>query len=190
MRTGRRARRRVAGFSLVEFMIGLLVFTVGLTGVRSAQWLARQTGNEALQFMQANALATDMLTRVRMNTQALPGYVAAVALHSAGADDGPAPDCTVLDCAPPELARFDVAQWYGALHGRTVASAAPLGGLPEVSGCIGQAGVLFFVRILWRSRSGMQATPRPNCAGDGGVALIESLDVGWNQVTLTALVPP
>ena len=74
-RTARKARasgrcpRRMAGFTLIEALIALVVLSVGLLGVAGLQMTGLRANMSAASRTQATYLANDILDRMRANTR-------------------------------------------------------------------------------------------------------------------------
>lgn len=60
-------RRRVAGFSMIEVLVALLILLIGLLGVVRMQLLSVQNNQGAYLRTQATYIASDMLDRMRAN---------------------------------------------------------------------------------------------------------------------------
>ncbi len=73
--SARQERARSAGIGLVEVLVALLVFSVGILGVTAMQLAAKRSGYEATQRSIATSLARDIIERMRSNPGQLPGYV-------------------------------------------------------------------------------------------------------------------
>jgi type IV pilus assembly protein PilV len=120
--SGRSAR--IAGASLVEVLVALLIVTLGMLGVASLMIQALRNGHLALLRTQAVTLASDIADRIRANPQAGDAY------HCARYPGGPSErNCAAqagvagANCTAYELAEDDLARW-----GAAVADALPLAG--------------------------------------------------------------
>ena len=69
------AGRSQRGFTLLEVMIALLIFGVGLLSVAALQGVSKRANYEALQRTTASYLAMDMLERMRTNKRRLNRYI-------------------------------------------------------------------------------------------------------------------
>jgi type IV pilus modification protein PilV len=66
--------RKQTGFTLIEVLIAVVIFGVGLLTVASLQIVARQANYDAVQRTTATHLAQGMLERMRANRPALGTY--------------------------------------------------------------------------------------------------------------------
>ena len=104
------SRRRVAGFSLVEVLVAVVLLSIGLLGLAKLQfWGVRHTGSAYFR-TQATQIANEMAERLRAN----PGGVATGAYNlnpggCASARLATPVDCRKLRCDDPaDLAAFDL----------------------------------------------------------------------------------
>ena len=65
------------GFSLIELLIALIVFSVGLLSVAGLQTVSKQANFEALQRTAASQIAHGLLEDMRVNGDAINVYLAA-----------------------------------------------------------------------------------------------------------------
>ena len=149
---------RQHGHSLLELLVAVSVVGIGALGVAQLQMRNAQNNRAALEHSVATMLAEDMLERIRANPTA--AY--------AGVGTGQPPpafvNCLASDCAPPQLAAFDIAAWKCAL-GRWQSEAACRAmrtagvlrapalqpGLPEGDGAIAVANNTVTVTVTWPS---------------------------------------
>ena len=146
------------GYSLIELLVAMLVIAVGALGAVGLQIASSENNRGALERTVALMLAEDMVERLHANGGA--GYTA-----SLGTGPPAWVDCRARDCAPAELAVFDLAVWKCAL-GRwndesvcvAVRTAGLLAaeerqpGLPEGDGGVAvEADGRFAVTVTWRS---------------------------------------
>jgi type IV pilus assembly protein PilV len=124
------ASKGVAGFSLIEVMVALVVCAIGLLGLAKMESLALSStniaGSRSIAAIQAASLAAAM--------HANPGYWAngfapasftvsysgtTPLISDAGLATVPAAPCTTAgttSCLPPVMAAYDVQAWASALY--------------------------------------------------------------------------
>lgn len=161
---------RMHGFGMVELMVALLIFSLGLAGARSAQHLARQAAFESLQVTQASIYARDMLERIMSNPGAASTYI-----EAAGQWDGKFADsdsdsdqeygaCEIKTCSAQQRAKSDVLHWHASMLGSsTVLGEQWLFGLPDVKACIEHIGKLIEVRVSWAVANAPRLRPELGC---------------------------
>lgn len=93
------------GFSLLEVLIAVLVFSLGLLGVAGLMVLSVRTNHSAYLRTQASFLAESMIDRMRSNMGRIDDYNGDY--DSSGVGDG---DCGT-SCTPETLAQRDKEIW-------------------------------------------------------------------------------
>lgn len=123
--------RRSRGFSLIEVLITILIFAVGLLGMAALQAVSMRSNQSANFRTQATALAYMIIDRMHANSDAvLRGeYLAGLA----SVDCADAPDDSLQPAA------YDVAQWRQQIACQ----------LPEGQGAIVFPGGKVQVQITW-----------------------------------------
>lgn len=122
------------GFTLLEALISLLVFSIGMLGMASLQISASRSTTSAYRISQSTWYAYDMLDRMRAN--------------QAGTDNGEydgidtadppsAVDCSG-DCTPAEMADVDILEW------KTMVETLPSG-----RGMISRANGQYTITVMW-----------------------------------------
>lgn len=170
-------RRRCAicthsGVGMLEFLVALLIFSVGMIGLMSAQLTGKKASFDASQRSTATALVRDIVERMRAN----PGQAMAYQVVAAG-DEGsrlpqPDADCAVTDCSAEQLAAFDLWQWESLLVGESAQDAAGnAGGLVTPRACIRSADGEVDVVVSWQgaTRADMFAPPPAPAVCDAGI---------------------
>ncbi len=124
--------KKQAAFTLLEVMIALVIFSIGLLGLAGLQSAGIRNNQVSYARTIAQQLAYDMSDRIRNN----PGVnYAAVA--------GAANDCINGTCNSAALAAFDVFEWNSAIT-------APNGPLRNAAGFITNNGANgFTISIGW-----------------------------------------
>ena len=126
--------RRSGGFTLLEVLIAMLVFAIGLLGIAGLQ-AAGMRFVQGSQFRSvALAQAESMVERMRAN----PRAVIAGNYHMGSRPSGITKDCDVESCSPSELARYDLVVWEQG--SRLDSSGANATVLPKGTGlvCLGE----------------------------------------------------
>lgn len=144
------------GFTLIEVLVTLLIFSFGLLAVAGLQTISKKANYDALQRTTASLLATDLIERMRANGRVLEEYVLDAGVTLGGGTLGAAPvDCTAVNCNATQMAWYDLAEWEQALDGAAeLVGATETGGLVSPQACIegpvGGAAGLYTVSIAWR----------------------------------------
>ncbi|MDP6141588.1 MAG: type IV pilus modification protein PilV [Arenicellales bacterium] len=130
------------GFSLLEVLIALVIFSFGLLGIAALMAKGLQYNTSALHRSYAVTQAYDMADRMRANQLGLAAgnYNS---ITGAGVTD---PGCiaTATGCSPAQMAQYDAWQWNtDALS----ASNAVL--LPGGSGTVSTAGGVYTITVIW-----------------------------------------
>lgn len=159
------ASKRHNGFSLIEILVALFVFAIGILTVAGLQIVSKRTNYEAVQRTTATFLAYDILERMRANAGELDIYVDDTLGEARPA---PAVMCNANSCTPEELAAFDVWQWQQAINGVSEQSGGvATGGLVNPTGCIegvaaGGQGV-YTITIAWEGVAELVNQNNSNC---------------------------
>ena len=161
---------RCDGVAMVELLVALLVFSIGMLGLVGAQLGGKRAGYDALQRSVATALAGDLLERVRANPLHAPDYTAVIGGDEGESPGAPAVDCDRMTCSGAQLAAFDLWHWHTLLLGEGVADegdGAPRPGtLRSPRACIATAGEEVEVVITWRALSGTGTRLSSGCGAD------------------------
>ncbi|MDO8862483.1 type IV pilus modification protein PilV [Haliea sp. E1-2-M8] len=172
--------RRQGGLGLIEILVAVLVFAVGLLGLVGAQVSAKRNGLEAQQRSTATALARDLLERMRSNPRQLQAYLLD---NAAPADAAPitSPTCARSSaagagahrCTPAELAAHDLGEWLQLLAGAAAVATVdgverPVAGLLEPRACVAVASGRVSVAIAWRGLQPLTGSAESSCGAGGG----------------------
>ncbi len=104
-----RIHRRMAGVSMVEALVALVIISVGMLGIAGMYLSSLQAGRSANLRMQALNLTSDLADRIRANRGGLVNYE--VAATGTGDDH----DCETETCTPKEVAENDLFLWKQAI---------------------------------------------------------------------------
>jgi len=161
----RYGKKRSAGTTLVEVMVAVFVFSIGLLGITALQVQSKRSNFEAIQRTTASMLTNDMIERMRANAAVLNTYITDGNLP---VGDGqftaePTPNCISAPCTPAELAVHDLWEWEQSIDGAAeVQAGADTGGIVSPTGCVtGPVGGLtgtYTIAIAWRGQSELADT--------------------------------
>jgi len=126
----------MGGFSLLEFLVGLTILSLGLTGLAALHNRTLQSLQDSAHQQRALILATDMAERMAANTVAAAASQYTLTPRSRTR----AIDCAA-GCAPFQLAQADLAQWR---HNITTL-------LPSGEGAVVRNGDIYQITVLWKS---------------------------------------
>lgn len=146
------SRSRFEGFALIEVMIALFVFAIGILTVAGLQVISKKTNFDAVQRTTATLLAHDITARMRANSP--DDWEAYLTENLSGVGmTVPSPNCGTAGagCSAVELAEYDLYEWGQALVG---AAEGGTGGLVDARACIrgpasGGDGS-YYIIIAWR----------------------------------------
>ncbi len=165
--------RRMAGVGLIEILVTLVIFSLGMLSLAALQGIAKKANFDALQRTNAALMAYDLLERMRSNSQALASYVNAGDLG--GGTRASQVQATKLACrdvnAPctrEQIAAGDLTEWENILDGNMeMRGTEATGGLVDCTACIngpvlgGSGG--YTVVIAWRGVAAMTNAPVDPC---------------------------
>jgi type IV pilus assembly protein PilV len=95
--------RRVAGFTLIEVLIALVILSVGMLGIAGLYVTSMQAGRTSILRHNAVTLAGDIADRIRANPRAGPAYALAGANNNC-VDGG-------INCTLGQMAAHDIFLW-------------------------------------------------------------------------------
>jgi type IV pilus assembly protein PilV len=128
------------GVTLIEVLIALVVFSIGLLGLAGLQTVSLRFNTSAYYRTQATALAYGLADRMRANRQsALDG-------EYNGDFEVPTPDCDPDAADGGGAPADDLAVWRNALACQ----------LPEGNGAIASNGTEFTITVRWDDSHGEQ----------------------------------
>lgn len=123
---------RGRGFSLLEVLIALLIFSLGLLGLAGLMVVSVKTNHSAYLRTQASFLAQSMADRMRANIGRINDYAGDYDLSTAGNGTDA---CAAASCTPAQLVARDKAIWSrqlttllpGTAEATIACNGAPLG---------------------------------------------------------------
>jgi len=164
------------GFTLLEVMIAVLIFGIGLLAVAGLQSVSKRANYEALQRTTASFLAMDMLERMRVNKRRLNFYIQGNMQLGGGTRAVPGTLCssTADGCDGIDIARADLYLWEQLLDGVAEdLGGNATGGLVDPTACLdgppgGGTGV-YTVAIAWRGVTELTNPAADDCGDDTGL---------------------
>ena len=158
----RRIIKHVAGFSMIEVLITIVILMFGLLALAGLQGRAVAAQMESYQRSQALILLKDMADRISSNRKNAASYVTA-----AGAALGTGATCPVSSTSTVSK---DINEWCNALLGAAEAQGtSKIGAMIGARGCITQVvapatGVAsqYLVAVAWQGLNST-ATPTITC---------------------------
>lgn len=169
-----RLRPSQHGFSLLEMLIALLVFSIGLLAIAGLQTVSKQANFEALQRTAASQIAFGLLEDMRINGDAMAVYLAAGELGSGSRGAEPAPNCKgAAECNAMQKAAHDLWFWEQVLDGNLEMIGNAGGGglvLPTlcVEGPVGGVAGVYRVTVAWRGSASLSNNSNSLCGAAGG----------------------
>lgn len=194
------------GVSLIEVLVALLVFTLGVLAVVALQMVSKRNNVDSAQRALAAQLAYDLIERIRANSSAVPTNALKAYLDFAANGLGrgrqgtePSPHCSDADtnaCAPDQLARHDLWVWEQQLDGaleQVTGTTQNAGGLAVPTACLtadppGGTSATYTVTIAWRSPAKLPDNPDPTIACGRGTGLYGTNNEFRRTVTVQAFV--
>lgn len=126
-----------SGYTLLEVMVALVIFSIGLLGLAGLQSQSLRYNHSAYMETQATYLAYNILDRMRANyaTAQAGGYNAT--LSTTGSDNSCNDD--TVSCSTAQMAQHDIYEWKDLMDDL----------LPSGNGSVSQSGEIFTVTIQW-----------------------------------------
>lgn len=153
--------RRFAGFTLLEVLVSIVVFSIGLIGIAKLQIVSKQSSYDSLQRVIATSLVQSIVDRMRSNGTELATYVTTDGSSTLGGgtiSTEPTPTCVAGNtCTALQLALHDRWEIEQAVDGVAETNGGnSVGGLASPTICLtgsssGAAGV-YTVALAWRGK--------------------------------------
>lgn len=102
------------GFTLLEVMIAMVIFSIGLLGLASLQAISMQNEHASYSRSQAILLAYEMADRITVTPSGSPSYVITATTTTVPGYTG-STMCTVNDCTTTNIVSFDMGLWKGSI---------------------------------------------------------------------------
>ncbi len=168
------SNNKLRGFSLLELLIALIVFSIGLLAIAGLQTVSKQANYEAIQRTTAAQVANGLLEDMRTNGNGIDIYAAAPQLGGGVIGTEPVPNCRDgSECNAAQKAAHDLWFWEQVLDGNLETNAGiAAGGLVLPALCVtspggGGAGV-YTVTIVWRGTASISSTVADPCGAASG----------------------
>lgn len=164
-----------SGFSLIELLVAVVVFSVGLLAVAGLQTVSKRANFEGLQRTVASQIANGLLEDIRSNGNGVDVYLASPDLGGGLAGAEPAPNCGTVgaECNAAQKAAHDLWFWEDVLDGnQEVGTEGAAGGVLSPTICItgpagGGAGI-YVVSVAWQGTVAMTSTVANTCGAGSG----------------------
>ena len=152
------------GFTMVEALVTVLIFAIGLLGVIGLQTLALSSTSISNQRGDATVLALDMADRMRANLAAVntgvgTGYDSAVAGSNGCRAVYADAVAAAGTCSSAQLAADDLYDWHAQIaqtlpsgDGAVCIDSTPNDGAPGAPACDG-AGNAYAIKVWWTQRA-------------------------------------
>jgi len=157
------------GFSLLELLIALVVFSVGLLAIAGLQTVSKQANFEAIQRTTAVQVAYGLLEDIRTNGEAADVYAASGEMGDGSRGNEPAPNCrNGSECNAAQKAAHDLWFWEQAIDGTLETNGGVAAGglvLPTmcVTGPVAGGAGMYEIAIVWRGGADLTNTANVAC---------------------------
>src|SRR5680860_148660 len=130
-------KSRQQGFTMIEVLVAVLVFAIGLLGVAGMQSLALKSSNNSNIRSLVNIHAYDIVERMRANMPAVQsGQYNSIQGATTAASCLP-------NCTPNQLATWDASEWHANLQAD----------VPSATGAVTYTNGIATVTINWTERT-------------------------------------
>ena len=168
-------RATFSGFSLIELLVSIVIFSVGLLAIAGLQTVSKRANYESLQRTTASQVANGLLEDMRMNGDGMNVYLAAPDLGAGAIAAEPLPSCSPATgpCNPAQKALHDLWFWEGMVDGNyEVGDDGATGGILMPTICIdGPAGGgpgAYIVTVAWFGSVSLQDDGANTCGAGSG----------------------
>lgn len=183
------------GFSLIELLVAIVVFSVGLLAVAGLQTVSKSASFEGLQRTAASQIAHGVIEDMRSNGNAIATYTGSASLGGESIASEPLPNCKSMGapCNGVQKAAHDLWFWETVIDGNQATGAEGSGGglvLPTVciAGPVANDAGMYTVTVAWRGVVALTGVNANVCgAGSGKYG---SNDEYRRLVTVTTFIDP
>ena len=167
--------KRQPGFSLIELLVAMVIFTIGLISIAGLQMVAKKSNYESLQRTTASHIAYGLLEEIRTNGDGIGTYLAAPDLGGGQFSSVPVSECNnaAAPCTASQMATHDLWFWEQVMDGeQEVGAAGATGGVLTPTLCIdgpagGGAG-MYEIAVAWRGAVSLQDAGLDVCGAGTG----------------------
>lgn len=156
-----------SGVGLVEVMVALLVFSVGMLGVASLQVVSKKSSFEAQQRLEATWLANDLAARISGSGMSLDDQKTYYSDFIYSVDDGITvpTSCNEIgsECDLDQIVAWDKYQWKRAISAAAVTHDGAKQGLLSAKGCVTFGNSGGEVVVAWLSMSDIGDGQQKGC---------------------------
>ena len=170
-----KCRNTQSGFSLIELLVSMVIFAIGLLSIAGLQMVAKKSNYESLSRTTASHVAYGMLEEMRANGDGIGTYLAAPDLGGGQYESLPVSDCDnpLAPCSAAQKATHDLWFWEQVLDGaQEIGVEGESGGVLTPTLCIdGPAGGIagtYVVAIAWHGSVSMTNAAIDDCGSGSG----------------------
>lgn len=163
------------GFSLIELLVAVVVFSVGLLAVAGLQTVSKRANFEGLQRTVASQVANGLLEDIRSNGNGVAVYLASPDLGGGVAGAEPAPNCSTVgvECNAAQKAAHDLWFWENFLDGnQEIGAQGATGGVLSpticINGPLGGGAGMYVVSVAWQGTVALISTIANACGAGSG----------------------
>lgn len=160
----------IAGFTILEILISLVIVLLGVLGLAGLIIRSNQAEMESYQRVQALALAQDMADRINANRKVATCYSNGATGMQLGTGYSGTPACAAGSAQQNARAVADMNAWNTRLLGSAeILSGSNVGAMIGARGCVNQidaANRIYLVSVAWQ---GLAATSAPGAGNDCGL---------------------
>ncbi|MCI0507961.1 MAG: type IV pilus modification protein PilV [Gammaproteobacteria bacterium] len=172
--------RTSRGFTIIEVLVSIVIFSIGLIGIARLQVVSKQSNYDAVQRVAATSIAEEIIAKMRANPTQLAAYSGngggtVLGRSSISSVPSPACDSSLTTCNNEQLFEYDLWEIEQALDGATERDAKGnyVGGLVSPTACIdgpavGGAGY-YTIAIAWRGKVALSNPTLDSCGEDTGL---------------------
>ena len=168
-------RNSLRGFSLIELLVAVVVFSVGLLAVAGLQTVSKRANFEGLQRTVASQIAYGLLEDMRANGNGMAVYLASPDLGGGVVVAEPLPNCSIVgsECNAAQKAAHDLWFWEDVLDGnQEIGVEGAAGGILSpticINGPVGGGAGIYLVSIAWQGTVAMAGTIQNACGAGSG----------------------